>query len=361
MAKHILMVEPKYYTKYPPVGLLKLSSYHKNKGDTVEFIKGCDYPKKNPDKIYVTSLFTWAWKPVKEAIKHYKAWFPNTELWLGGLYASLMPQHAAQWGADHIYKGIFYEAENLLPDYSLVPNWNGSIIFSSRGCNRKCGFCAVPLIEGKICNVKKSIKNLIWPTHKKIIFFDNNILENPYWKEVFEELHELCLPVDFNQGLDARLITLEVAEKIKKIKIDSVIRIAYDTYEERTFVENAIKLLHSVGINKRRILVYALFNYNENPDIFYQRLKDILNWGAVCYPMRYEPINALNKNAYIHPKWRPEQIEAIQQARRVIGYNGAFPPYDALKNKFNKSDSFDEGFFDFLNNNKKAVNLVKKV
>lgn len=352
MKKHILLVEPKYYTRYPPIGLLKLATYHKNKGDTVEFIRGCDYPKKLPDKIYVTSLFTWAWKPVKEAVKYYKAWFPTTEMWLGGLYASLMPQHARQWGAEHVHQGLFKEAEDLLPDYSLVPKWNdtrkGSIIFSTRGCNRNCGFCAVPFLEGKICSAKKSIKHLIWKGHTKIIFFDNNILENPYWRELFDELHDLGMPVDFNQGIDARLITPEVAQKIKRIKLDSLLRIAYDTSNEKIFVEKAIKSLSDAGISPRRILVYALFNYNESPDQFYQRMKDILNWGSVCYPMRYEPINALNKNLYVHPKWKREQIEAIQRARRVIGYHGAFAPYDALKAKFNAEDTFDRGFWDFL-------------
>ena len=138
--KHVLLVEPRYYTRYPPIGLLKFSAYHKGLGDTAELVKGTTSKiLMEPDIIYVTSLFTWAWKPVWEAIRFYSAFFPDSELWLGGLYASLMPEHAALSGVDpkYIFKGIFGDAEDLLPDYSLVPEWNkkmaASIVFASRG------------------------------------------------------------------------------------------------------------------------------------------------------------------------------------------------------------------------------------
>jgi len=344
LAKHILLVEPDYYTQYPPIGLFKLSTYHKEKGNTTELLKGCNYPKKQPDVTYITSLFTWAWKPVWKAVSYYKSWFPEAEVWLGGLYASLMPDHAELSGADHIFNGVFREAEDLMPDYSLDPKWDGSIVFSSRGCDRKCGFCAVPILEGKINSTRSSIKQFLWPTHTRIIFFDNNILANPYWRDILDELYELKKRVDFNQGLDARFITEEVAEKLTRLELDSCIRIAYDMRGMRGHVKKAIDNLAAVGIKKRRILVYALFNYNDTPDNFFERVRDILNWGVVCYPMRYEPIRALEKNIHISPTWDKERLEAVQKARRVIGYGGAFPPYDGLKKKFNLAGNFDEAF-----------------
>jgi len=353
---HVLLVEPEYYTQYPPLGLLKLSAYHKAKGDTTELVKGRRYPKATPDLIYVTSLFTWAWRPVWEAIKYYKAWFHDVELWLGGLYASLLPDHASLSGADHIYKGIFSEAEDMMPDYTLRPDWDGSIIFASRGCVRNCGFCAVPVLEGKISSVKYSIKPLVWPGHEKregccdkkhhtrVIFFDNNILASPAWRNIFEELHELGLKVDFNQGLDASLISDEVAEKLANLKRDSWIRISYDLRDRGPYVEKAIERLNATGINGRRIMVYTLFNYTDDPQDFFERIKEILNWGAVAYPMRYIPIYALEKNGYVAPRWDPKRLDMVQRARRVIGYGGSFPPYEGLVNKFNKAKDFDEAF-----------------
>jgi len=104
-------VEPKYYTKYPPLGLFKLSAYHKDLGDTTEFVRGTEAKvNEEPDIIYVTSLFTWAWKAVWDAVQFYLAEFPDAKLWLGGLYASLMPEHAALSGISpkRIFKGIFF-------------------------------------------------------------------------------------------------------------------------------------------------------------------------------------------------------------------------------------------------------------
>jgi len=351
MSKHVVLVEPKYRTRFPPLGLLKLSAYHKMKGDTTELIRwssGKKYPKVAPDLIYVTSLYTWAWREVHEAIGYYKTWFSEVPIWLGGLYASLKPKNAELSGADHIHFGLFEEAENILPDYSLVPNWDGSIIFSSRGCPHKCGFCSVWRLEGKICNVKYSIKTFIWPNHTRVIFFDNNILASPGWRDIFTELLDLNLNVDFNQGLDARFVTTKVAEFISRMKID-IIRLAYDHHGMRTYVKKAIEELRSHGIKGRKIMVYALFNYTDSPEGFLERVKDVLHWGAVCYPMCYTPFYANEKNTYMGPKWDKNKIELVQKARRVIGGrsgvgSGVFTPFQALIDKFDNAQSFDEAF-----------------
>lgn len=343
MKKHVLLVEPNYYTRYPPLGLLKLSSYHKAQGDTTELARKSRFARKTPDLIYVTSLFTWAWKAVWRTVRIYKAWFPKTELWLGGLYASLLPEHAQLSGADKIHTGILKEAEDIMPDYSLVPEWDGSIIFSSRGCNKKCLFCAVPRLEGRINMVKNSIKHLIWPSHTRVILFDNNILASPSWRSIFDELIELRLKVDFNQGLDAQLLTDEVAKTISKMKIHTI-RLAYDLPHEKIFVKQAIERLSEVGIEKRRILVYALYNFTESPNEYFERVRDILNWGAVCYPMRYQPCNTLTKSSYVSKEWDEKRLDMVQRARRVIGYGGSFPPYEGLIKKFNKAKDFDEAF-----------------
>jgi hypothetical protein len=349
---HILLVEPNYYTRFPPLGLLKISAYYKKLGDTVELIRvkhsGLMKAKKTPDLIYVTSLWTWAWKPVWDAVGFYKKLYPKAEVWLGGIYASLLPEHAAQSGADKVHIGLFEEAEDLLPDYTLVPEWDGSIIFASRGCNRRCGFCVVWKLEGTINSCKRSIKHLIWPTHSRIIFWDNNILQSPYWKDIFSELEELKLKVDFNQGLDAAYITDETAEMLARIRLDSgrgvKIRLAYDEAWRAHFVEKAIERLKAVGIRGREIMVYTLFNWTDDPDDFYKRVLDVLEWGAVAYPMRYEPPTALKKNAYISPRWTAQKLELVQRFRRVVGYAGALPPYKALIEKFEKAKCFDEAF-----------------
>jgi hypothetical protein len=340
-------VEPDYFTRFPSLGLLKLGRYHKDRGDVVDYVRGKTIAAFKPDLIYVTSLFTYAWKPVHEAVRHYKSLYPDAEVWLGGLYASLLPEHAKESGADILYRGLFEEAEDLMPAYELLEEkgwkWDGSIIFSSRGCIRNCIFCAVPKLEGKPSHVRYSIKHLIYPKHTRVILWDNNILGCSNWRSVFDELHEIGLKVDFNQGLDARLFTDEVAEKLAKLRME-VIRIAYDDLRTREAVEKAIQCMSDAGIKKRKIIVYTLYNYTDDPADFLERVKDLLNWGVVCYPMRYEPVFSLVKNQWVSEKWDEQRLNMVARARRVIGFGGVFPPYQGLIDKFNKAQDFDQAF-----------------
>jgi hypothetical protein len=354
--RHVLLVEPDYYTQFPPLGLLKLSSFHKNQGDSTELVRGTkEDVSQEPELIYITSLFTWSWEPVWRAVRFYANSYPNSELWLGGLYASLMPEHAALSGvrSEHIFIGIYPKAENLLPDYSLVPEWNqkekASILFSSRGCIRNCGFCAVPQLEGKIATNSSRISDLVYPGHTKVILFDNNFLASSKWESTLDEIKSLDLRVDFNQGLDARLISPLVAKKLSQVKIDKVIRLSYDHRQNGPYVEKAIGLLKSEGISGKSILVYTLFNFTDDPQDYFERMKDILRWGAVCYPMRYEPLRTLYKNQYVSAKWTAQELEAVQRARRVIGYGGAFPPHQGmLKFKVEGIDTFEDAFKEFM-------------
>lgn len=348
----VLLVEPqkspKYHTKYPPLGLLKLAAYHKKRKDKIRFVKGfMDDDGFYPDRIYITSLFTYAWEPVHQVIKYYSEKYKKAEIVVGGIYATLCEEHLRESFKDRIkiHKGLVEEVEDILPDYSLVPNWNASIIFASRGCIRNCPFCSVKVLEPEF-KPKKSIKHLIYPSHKKIILWDNNILASPYWEDIFQELEESKLEIDFNQGLDARLINEKVVEKLKKLKI-SLIRLAYDTLKIREPLKQAIKLLKSMGFRGRRILVYCLFNNpfeKDTPEIFLSRLQDLMEWGVVCYPMRYEPLEPIKKGTYVSPYWTQEYLEMVAKARRVLGCNGAFPPYEGLKRKFLDAKSFEEAF-----------------
>jgi hypothetical protein len=324
-----------------------LASFRRAKGDSVELVRGCSVSIKKPDLIYVTSLFTWAWKPVWASIYYYKDMFPNVEVILGGLYASLMPEHAKLSNADHICTGIFNDAEKIMPAYDLVPKWDGSIVQSSRGCNRECPYCAVWRIEGKINSTRDSIKELIYPKHTRIILWDNNILQSPNWKNIFEELvyfsKEKKMTIDFNQGLDARLINDEVAQKISNMKFQCI-RISYDYKSMKKPVEKAIETLNSYGIRKRRLCIYVLFNYLDSPEDFFERIKDVLNWGAVAVSLRYQPLDTLEYNKYVGPCWDTDKLKLFANFRRVCGFGGVFPPYKWLLEHFNKAQNFDEAF-----------------
>lgn len=176
--------------------------------------------------------------------------------------------------------------------------------------------------------------------------WDNNILASPYWENIFQELEESNLEIDFNQGLDARLIDLKVISRLNKLKIP-LLRLACDIQKMGEPLKNAIDLLKKFGFSGRRILVCCLYNNpfeKDTPETFLNRLQDLIDWGVVSYPMRYELLESRQKNTYISPYWTAEQLEMIAKARRVVGYGGAFPPYEGLKKKFLSAKSFERAF-----------------
>jgi len=343
----VLLVEPKYYTRYPPLGLLKLSTFHKNQGNEVRFVRGLvlvtDF---YPDEVNITSLFTWSWEPVWECVQFYKSLFPRAHVRVGGIYASLMPEHAKKSGADEVFVGTDDALDSVIPDYDLVPEWKANLVFTSRGCIRKCKFCAVPALE-PIKSARKSFGDLLDKRFNKVIFWDNNFFGTPNWREILDEIRERELTVDFNQGIDARLVTEDVAERLVGINI-SPIRMAYDTFNAnfRRAMERAIRLLGEAGFRKRNMMVYVLHNFTDTPEDFFFRVRDLVNWGVVAYPMRFEPLQSLEKNKYVAKPngWTVAHLNLIARARRVIGYGGAFPPYDGLRQKLNHASNFNDAF-----------------
>lgn len=338
--------------------MLKIGAYHLDRGDIVELLRIKEQRKKlkklkikyNPSKfeppfypeiIYITSLFTWAWLPVWEAVQYYHNNYPDSKIYLGGIYASILPDHAILSGADFVNVGLIKELEHLKPAYDLVPEWNGSIIFASRGCKRNCTFCVVPKIEGQINSEKQTILPFLNPLHTKAYFWDNNILAADNKDIILDELSRKDYQIDFNQGIDARLVTPELAQKLAKLHIP-ILHLAYDSKSARAGVKRAIKYLKIAGFSGRRLVFYTLYNFKDTPQDFLERLRDLMNWGVVSYPMRFEPLNSLKKNQYVSKNWTAELLEMIAKARRVMGFGGAFPPYETLVKKINDAkDLFD--------------------
>lgn len=342
--RHVLLVWPCYYSTYPPLGLLKIGAYHRKRGDIVDLCRPPHFPNWTPDAILVTSLFTYSWREVCDAVIFYKHLYPAAPVLLGGIYASLMPDHARKHipGLTDIFVGTAKDLDTTPPDYSLLsslmPNWNKSLVFSSRGCVRACQFCAVPILEPTF-SALPSIANLICRTHTQIVLWDNNFLASPYAQDILCELREIRnqqgkrFLIDFNQGLDARLLTPSLAKSIAMLNL-SVVRLSYDREEYRKAVENAIVLLETAGVPRKKMVVYVLYNYTDTPEDFLRRIQDLMEWRVTAYPMRYQPLDTTEKDVYVGQHWTPELLEMVADARRVLGINGAWPPHDGLRKKF---------------------------
>lgn len=354
----VLLVEPAYYTQYPPLGLMKLSSYNRVRSNEVKLVRGLtDVEDFNPQTIEITSLFTYAWRPVHEAIAYYHERYPCASINVGGIYASLFPERIKEtFPYVNVQVGLNQKADRFMPDYDILKGterwsqWDGSIMFTSRGCINRCPFCLVPKLEGEMRSVLKDPFSHIHPEHTRVILWDNNFLALTDWEEKIRLLSESNKWIDFNQGLDARLMTKDKAEALATLKIKDI-KMAYDGTHEKNAVHRAVELLEDAGFSRRKISFYTLYNFYDDisrfydtPDEFYARVTDIIDMGCASYPMRYVPLMALSKNDYVSPFWRVDQLEAVAKARRVIGFGGAFPPYRALVEKFQSAGSFDEAF-----------------
>ncbi|MDM8560934.1 hypothetical protein [Candidatus Parabeggiatoa sp. HSG14] len=292
--RQILLVEPNYRNKYPPLGLMKLSAYHKQLGDTVIFFKGqysdylfneklesCLYkiklqhfelkklsqlenlvrdylkyrhqttlqevlelvpsgyfhtvkhillyyatrysPERKWDRIYVTTLFTFYWKQTIVAIEFAKKIVKSIDgLYIGGVAASLIHEEFAEETGLVVGKNIIVGLldkqgilddndiiiDEITPDYSILetvdyhyPLDTGYLTYMTKGCTRKCQFCAVPKLEPvykQKISIKKQIKKIAEQhgEHKDLILMDNNVLGSPRFPEIIKEILDMGFTKD---------------------------------------------------------------------------------------------------------------------------------------------------------------------
>lgn len=202
-------------------------------------------------------------------------------------------------------------AVSLIPEYladvagvgggvDALRHHNPSATFTSRGCIRKCGFCAVPKIEGDLVELKG------WES--KPIICDNNLLacSTKHFDRVMDSLGGIK-GVDFNQGLDARLLTDHHARGLAELDL-AFVRLAWDQMAFEPIVMRAIETIRGVGIPKNKIRVYVLIGYNDAPDDALCRLEKLKDMRISANVQRYQPLDALVKNSYVHPSWTEREL-----------------------------------------------------
>ena len=213
----VLLVEPNYKNKYPPMGLMKISTYHKMLGDEVCFVKGFDrsVDERVWDRIYVTTLFTFDFDVAVETINYYKLLVNNiNDLFVGGIMASLMPDkivEATGIERSHILTGLFTDTsvvgdendinvDELPLDYDILeqieykyPAGDNYFAYTTRGCPNHCSFCAVPILEPNF-HVTNNIIDQIKVIDEKygpkqhLLLLDNNVLNTADLKALVDDL-----------------------------------------------------------------------------------------------------------------------------------------------------------------------------
>lgn len=213
----VLLVEPNYKNKYPPMGLMKISTYHKMLGDEVRFVKGVD-PNVDAavwDRIYITTLFTFDFSISVETILHYMRLVDDvSSLYVGGIMASLMPENIVEATGierSHILTGLFTDTsvvgdnndinvDQLPLDYDILedvnykyPAGDNYFAYTTRGCPNHCSFCAVPILEPNF-HVTNNIVEQIRVIDQKygpkqhLLLLDNNVLNTPNLGSLVDDL-----------------------------------------------------------------------------------------------------------------------------------------------------------------------------
>ena len=376
----ILLLEPGYSNKYPPLGLMKISYFHKYiHGDYVRFAKGQlpeAFKDKKWDRVYVTTLFTFEWENTKKAIEYALSVVKDpTQVYTGGILATLMPELIAEnfptvknnTGLLNVPGTLGLEGDEcidtLTPDYGILddikdeyvyPAHDAYFAYMTRGCGMKCGFCAVQTLEPKYipyCSITESIRRIDekFGPKKDLLLMDNNVLRSPHFDQIIDEIIALGFGkgatyinpktgksvqryVDFNQGLDAYLLTPAKAKRLGELAIRPA-RIAFDHIEDVEAYKRAITLCAESGIT--HMSNYLLYNsvplpgkgrqYRaDTPEDLYERMHitldlcDSLNErlknriAIFSFPMRYIPLSD-TRRGFVGTEWNAKYLRALQR------------------------------------------------
>ena len=224
----------------PNLYLMKRSTYHKLHGDIVGWFT------ESPDLVYISCIFNWNKDKANSIADYYRGL--GCDVNLGGTGINL------EYDRD---------MDDIYPDYTLY-DMDYDLGFTTRGCIRHCYFCVVPKKEG-FFRVVEHPSRFHDPNHSSVILMDNNILANVEWfKEVAEYLITNRLKVDFNQGLDIRLVNPEIASIIKRLKPMKIWHFAFDSLTYKAEVIRGIRYLYDAGVNLRNCANFYVYLHNDD-------------------------------------------------------------------------------------------------
>ena len=208
---------------YPNLALMKLSAWHKSQGDAVEWYT----PFSRYDRVYMAKVFTFT---------------PDY-----GYYVNAEDVEKGGTGYD-LHKTLPEEIDRIQPDYSLYPQIDKKTAygFLTRGCPNRCRWCIVPEKEGKISPYMDA-EEIAAGGRTDLILMDNNVLASGYGLRQIEKIVRMGYRVDFNQGLDARLVTDDIARLLARVKWIKRIRFGCDTPQQIDECERATSLIDRYG------------------------------------------------------------------------------------------------------------------
>jgi hypothetical protein len=438
--ERVLLVEPNYLNKYPPMGLMKIATFHRMRGDIAEFYKGeAPYTKiVQADRIYITSLFTFHYDITVKCIQHYLKYINKDCVYFGGIAATLLAsEFSKDTSINNIVCGLLTDSRvlgyderiniDMLPlDYDILddvsytyPMGDSYFIHTTRGCPRACPFCAVKTLEPKFettNNVIGQVRRVddVYGKKRNLLVMDNNILCSPKLDEIISDIRSLGFTgdadyinpnpfllmmakirrriqynisitsrinetilylqsfgtrlkrypkvsahycetvsivaqsediwdalqmheeeinhyiekyraktrmiryVDFNQGIDARLISEENIRTLSSIPIRPF-RLAYDSIGETDTFFASTKMAMAHGI--KEFSNYILYNWEDEPKDLWIRLNNAISLYnnkeysdnriiGFSFPMKYAPVNEKDRS-FIGKYWNKKYLGAV--------------------------------------------------
>lgn len=269
---------------FPNLSLMKLSAWHKSKGDIVEWYEPMF--SGHFDKVYLSKVFSFT--------PDFEYPIDADEVERGGTGYCISLVNGKEVFDQSKNRNLPYEIEHIYPDYSLYPELTRDTAygFLTRGCPRGCDFCIVGKKEGR-CSVKVADLSEFWRGQKKIVLCDPNILACKDWKNLLQQLIDSRAEVDFNQGLDIRLMTEEKARMIARLRIKEI-HFAWDRYEDKDKVLPKLKLFADVAspnIHKKQVhnaIVYTIVNFSTTLEQDLERIYTLRDMGYWPYVMIYD-------------------------------------------------------------------------
>lgn len=265
---------------FPNIPLMKISAWHKAKGDHVEWYDPMF--SGHMDKVYMSKVFSFT--------PDYEYHIDADEIIQGGSGYCISLQDGREVFDKSKDINLPYEIEHIYPDYSLYGITDTAYGFLSRGCPRGCDFCHVEAKEGRR-SIKVADLSEFWDGQKNIVLCDPNILACRQWKDLLQQLIDSKAKVDINQGLDIRLMTPEKAEMLKQIKMKRL-HFAWDRYEDKDIIIPKFKMFKEItGYNERDLIVYVLCNFNTTLEQDLERIYTLRELGYWAYVMLYDKDN----------------------------------------------------------------------
>lgn len=292
-------------TIYPNIALCKIARWHKNHGDTVEWADAFFHY----DILYMSKVFNFS------------------------------PDDLTVYDADKIIKGgTGYNVESVLPflidsqqpDYSIYPNIPKDYAygFLTRGCPNKCRWCVVPKKEG-IIRPYMDVDQIAVDGRTKLVLMDNNFLAaGDYAHEQLDKIISKGYRVDFNQALDARLVTDEFAKKLAKVKwLDkNRIRFGCDTWAQVKECERAIDMIISYGF-RGEFFLYTMLNDNfqecyDRIHYWWDKLQDARERHAGNWIYAYaQPYRDPYSSRHQIPQWQKDMANWVNKKAHFVAHS----------------------------------------